>query len=96
MEIPLTPVQLGQRIPDAVIVGELHLVGGGEGVSIVVVISSATGVWRPRTPLISLFVFDPEESRAQHLLLLAVIGEGGLERSDLILQRNKRTHHVLN
>jgi hypothetical protein len=83
-EIPLTPVQLGQRVPDVVILGEFHLVCGGEGV-VVVVISSATGVQRPRTPLISLFAFDPKKARAQHLLLLVVLGEGGLERGDLIL-----------
>jgi hypothetical protein len=47
-EIPLTPVQLGQRVPDVIILGEFHLVCGGEGV-VVIVISSVTGVQHPRT-----------------------------------------------
>jgi hypothetical protein len=41
-------------------------------------------------------VFDPKEARAQHLLLLVVLDEGGLERGDLILQRDKRAHYVFN
>jgi hypothetical protein len=94
VEISLTPVQPGHQRPDTIIVGELHLVGGGKGV--IIVISLTTGVRCPRTPLISLFTFDLEEPHTQHLLLLAVLDEGGLERGDLILQRNKRTHHVLN
>jgi hypothetical protein len=62
--------------------------------------SSSSSFWRwafsvPGPPLVALFAFDLEESRTQHSLLLAVLGEGGLERGDLILQRNNRMPHVL-
>jgi hypothetical protein len=82
--------------PDAVVLGELHLVRGGECVIVVIIIRAAMVVGRPRTPLIALLAFDPEEARTQELLLLAVLGEGGLERGDLILQWNKGMHHFFN
>jgi hypothetical protein len=61
-----------------------------------VIINAPMVVGRPRTPLIALLAFDPEESHAQELLLLVVLGEGGLERDDLIVQWNEGVHHFFN
>jgi hypothetical protein len=59
-----------------------------------VIINAPMVVGRPRTPLIALLAFDPEESHAQELLLLVVLGEGGLEHDDLIVQWNEGVEHL--
>jgi hypothetical protein len=42
VEIPLVAVQPGEGIVDAVVLGELHLVGGREGILLLLVLAATT------------------------------------------------------
>jgi hypothetical protein len=93
-EVLLTAIKPRQWIADAVVLGKLHLVCCREAFIILLVVTGVA-VARRHTVARPLATFNAEQSSTQQLLLLALLCERGLDRSQLILQWNQQVHHRL-
>jgi hypothetical protein len=95
-KVSLTAVQPWERITDAVVLGKIHLVGGGEGLVVVIILAVAKvgAVGGRATP--ALIALEPEQAGVGESLLLSLLGDGDRERGDLVYQRNQWVHHVFN
>jgi hypothetical protein len=92
VEVSLVAVFPWKGITDAIILGELHIVRGGEPFVVALV---AAAIWHAIVVLVAQGTLRAKEASIHKLLLLALFCECCYDGGYLVTQGNQWTHHIL-